>query len=221
MLDVNKVMKDLARVRPVFHSEADFQHALAWHIHEIELDPRVRLEWPVKPPDPEKRIYVDLYLPGRKIAVELKYLTRKLNHEHEGERFELRDQRAQDVRRYDFLKDIQRLEQLSLSDSTDVQAGFAVLLTNDPLYWTPPGLKGVIDAALRLHEGRRIEKGKKMAFHKRASTGTTEGRKAPIRLKDSYDLEWREYSKVGDGANQRFRYLAIQIGCLGKLGKQQ
>ena len=26
-------LKGLAYTRPLFHSEADFQHALAWHIH--------------------------------------------------------------------------------------------------------------------------------------------------------------------------------------------
>ena len=34
MLDIHQIMADLAKRRPVFHSEADFQHALAWLIHE-------------------------------------------------------------------------------------------------------------------------------------------------------------------------------------------
>ena len=111
MLDVTKLMDDLASDRPMFHSEADFQHALAWRIHAEGLDARVRLEWPVELPDQRKRIYLDLWLPGSNVAVELKYLTRGLNFEHEGEHFTLRNQGAQDIRRYDFLKDIERLRE--------------------------------------------------------------------------------------------------------------
>ena len=33
MLAVRDLMAGLAESRKVFHSEADFQHALAWHIH--------------------------------------------------------------------------------------------------------------------------------------------------------------------------------------------
>ena len=33
MLDISGLVASLADTRKVFHSEADFQHALAWHIH--------------------------------------------------------------------------------------------------------------------------------------------------------------------------------------------
>ena len=33
-LDIHNLMQGLSYSRPVFHSEADFQHALAWHIHK-------------------------------------------------------------------------------------------------------------------------------------------------------------------------------------------
>ena len=34
MLDIKGLLTALAESRKVFHSEADFQHALAWHIHQ-------------------------------------------------------------------------------------------------------------------------------------------------------------------------------------------
>ena len=34
MIDMDGLMGSLADSRKVFHSEADFQHALAWHIHQ-------------------------------------------------------------------------------------------------------------------------------------------------------------------------------------------
>ena len=215
MLDVPKLMYDLASDRPVFHSEADFQHALAWRIHAEGLDAPIRLEWLVELPNQGKRIHLDLWLPDSNVAVELKYLTRRLEHEHDGERFVLRDQSARTHGRYGFLKDIERLEQLSLSERTAVQSGFAILLTNDPLYWKPPRREGAVDAEYTLHEGRTIEK--EMAWSELAAAGTIKGREDPICLEGSYDLRWQEYSGVGDGSNRQFRYLAVRISCPSKL----
>ena len=45
MLDIPELMRELARERPLFHSEADFQHALAWRIHETISDCGIRLEY--------------------------------------------------------------------------------------------------------------------------------------------------------------------------------
>ena len=50
-------MAALARVRPLFHSEADFQHALAWLIHQRHSDARIRLEYRVFGLEP---VYLDL-----------------------------------------------------------------------------------------------------------------------------------------------------------------
>lgn len=204
MLDFVGFMNDLERNRPVFHSEADFQHAFAWCIRGSIPDDGVRLEFK---PFPDNRMYFDIWLPGIGMAVELKYRTRKLNLLCEGESFALRDQGAQDVARYDFLKDIQRLEMLQRLPKA--QAGFAVLLTNDPTLWKHPSRPDTVDAAFRLHEGRTITG--EMAWSERASAGTTKGRKDPIRLNASYDLHWRDYAEIGDGDYRRFRYLAVQV----------
>ncbi len=221
MPDVDDLMKGLARERPVFHSEADFQHALAWRIHEVDRDARIRLEWPVQRPDSRKRIYVDVYLPNRKVAVELKYVTQKLRFKHEDECFNLRFQSAQDTRRYDFLKDIQRLEQLYLSARAGLQSGFAILLTNDPLYWEKPspGWEKANDAQFRLHKGRTIHG--KMEWSTETGPGTMGGREDPICLNGSYPLRWRDYAEVSDSPFRKFRYLAIQVGYPSKLGEPQ
>ena len=210
VLDITKLMKGLASDRPVFHKEADFQLALARRIRAECWDPCVRLEHPVEWTGPRKRIYVDLYLPSSKVAVELKYRTQALQSNCKGECFDLCYQSAHDTGRYDFLKDVQRLERLS--ELPDVQTGLAVLITNDPLYWGEPSpdWQETNDAQFRLHEGRTI-KGK-MEWSKRAGAGTTKGRRSPIVLTGSYCLQWQDYADVGDGRYRRFRYLAIQIG---------
>lgn len=72
--DIHSLLAGLARKRPVFHSEADFQFALAWEIRKRRgFD--VRLEFP---PFPNERMRLDIWVPELGTAIELKYLTRKL-----------------------------------------------------------------------------------------------------------------------------------------------
>ena len=152
-------------------------------------------------------MYIDLWLPGLGIALELKYRTRNLNIESNGELFTLLNQSAPDQGRYDFLKDIQRLEQLS--KQPDTRSGFAILLTNDPAYWKPPARLDTFDAAFRLQEGRKLTG--QMAWSERAGDGTTKKREEPISLNGSYNVRWKNFADVGDGKYGLFRYLAIQL----------
>jgi hypothetical protein len=207
MLDIHHLMSELARSRPVFHSEADFQHALAWQIREAMPDCSVRLEF--KPfPDDDKRMYLDIWLPTVGVAIELKYPTRKLELNHNDEYFSLADHSAQDIQRYDFLKDLQRLENV-VARHQPAKAGYAVLLTNDSGYWNVPQNANTIDSEFRLHEGRTITG--RLAWSERAGRGTTRNREKALEIQRSYDLHWRDYSAFGRARNERFRYLAVPV----------
>ncbi len=173
VLDITRLLDGLARERPVFHSEADFQFALAWRIKKATSH-YVRLEFK---PFPAERMYLDMWLPGIGTAVELKYLTRKLDVERDGESFALRDQGAQDLGRYDFLNDLQRLERV-VAKAPHERRGIAVRLTNDPLYWKPPYRRGTVDAEFRLHEDRKLPG--EMCWSKRAGQGPLRDGKAPF-----------------------------------------
>lgn len=202
MIDIPNLMSELARSRQLFHSEADFQHALAWRIHKTIPDCGVRLEYK---PFPDKRFYLDLWLDRIGVAIELKYRTRELRIKRQGELFALRNQSANDISRYDFLRDVSRLERLS--QLSRAKAGYAIFLTNDHLYWSEPTRK-TIDADFRLHEDRPLCG--KMAWLDRASEGTRKGREEPIRLKGSYKAQWREYDDVEGEKYGRLRYLVIR-----------
>ncbi len=149
-------MKGLSRERSIFHSKADFQHALARYIHKKMPHCQVRLEFK---PFEDNNIYLDIWIRDRdrRIAMELKYKTKKLVLLSDDEFFALRNQGAQDYCRYDFIKDIYRLEQV-VPHLGPAKVGFVVLLTNDPSYWKPSKKKDPMDAAFRLdeHEGRKI-----------------------------------------------------------------
>ena len=99
---------------------------------------------------------------------------------------------AQDIRRYDFIMDIRRLERV-VNHSGLAEVGFVVLLTNDPSYWGSPqrGWENRTDGAFRIHEGRVI-KGE-MEWSERASEGTKKGREESISLRGSYEFNWRDY----------------------------
>ena len=207
MLDIHSLMEHLSQSRPIFHVEADFQHAFAWQIHEAMPDGSVRLEF--KPfPDDNKRMYLDIWLPSVGIAIELKYHTQGLDVTHNSERFSLAEHGAQPPRRYDFLTDVERLE-YALDQYQPAKEGYAILLTNYPDHWNHPRNTNTIDAAFRLHEGRTITG--RLAWSERAGAGTTKGREKALEIQGFYDLRWRDYSAFGNARNEQFRYLVVPV----------
>lgn len=213
MIDVNSVLGDLATTRPIFHSEADFQHAFAWRLHELHPTLRIRLEY--RPSTISERMYLDVWATdgNAAVALELKYKTRRLSVTIAGEHFDLTDQSAQDIGRYDAIKDICRLERLAAN-----RAGlfaYTVLLTNDSAYWTSPRGSRTVDAGFRLHEGRLLCG--ECVWGAAAGVGTTKAREKPLRLSGQYPIAWRDYSRVSSQSYGVFRYLAIRIGRNGQV----
>lgn len=207
MLEIPKLMSELSNERPAFHSEADFQHALAWEIHQMWQKSKVRLEY--KPQFFDSRAYVDVWavIGNNGYAIELKYKTRGLRFDAGGETFDLLDQSAQDLGRYDFLKDIQRLERIT--SRTDTLTGYAILLTNDPSYWNKSRDDGTIDAHFRIQDGRVLTG--TLGWSHGASEGTKRDRQDPIRLQGTYKLEWGDYSEPVRATYGKFRYLVIEV----------
>ena len=207
MIDIHKIMEELAIRRPIFHLEADFQFALAWHIKKSLPESEIRLEFK---PFPLDGIYVDIWLSNEGTVIELKYFTRQLESEYGGEIFSLRNQAANPLRRYDFVKDIERIESI-VGQGKTARNGFAVLLTNDSYYWRPPSSnwQNTMDAAFRLHEDRQL--GGNLHWSATVNKNTVKGREEQINLKSSYHLQWENYSNLGIGPGEQFRYLAVSV----------
>ena len=107
--NIQEILKISLKDRNVFHSEADFQHHLAWCIHTELQDSKLRLEYPLSKNNSNRREYCDIVLKSpHNIGIELKYKTKLLTANVKNEYFELKNQGAQDIGRYDFLKDVQR-----------------------------------------------------------------------------------------------------------------
>lgn len=207
MIDILEVMKTLAVLRPVYHSEADFQHAFAWEVHRRIPSVEVRLEKPIF--INEETLHLDLLfqLPGKTMAIELKYKTRKQDLNIGGEDFQLAGHGAQDFGRYDFIKDIQRLEDIT-SHINDCE-GWAILLTNDSSYWNSSS-KESIDQEFRIDESREVLHGS-LGWSLKPSEGTTKGRTKKLQLEGEYPLQWLDYSTACTGKYRQFRFLAVNV----------
>jgi hypothetical protein len=205
MINIFDLMRNLANQRKAYHSEADFQHAFAWEIHRLFPDSLVRLEMPLTV---GRRLHLDILIqfPDRTISIELKYKTRKLVADIDGETFNLSSHSAQDTGRYDFIKDIIRLEDIT-SNLKNCE-GYAILLTNDSAYWSE-SVTGTVDEAFRLTQGR-ILKGS-LSWREEASDGTKKNRDADLELNGEYKLNWQDFSVVNTEYYGQFRYLAVRV----------
>lgn len=206
-MDLHAVMARLAAARPIFHSEADFQHALAWQLRHDCPQYSIRLEY--RPSALAERNYVDIWAmsDAENVAIELKYKTRAINVTVNAERFALLNQSAQNLGRYDTLKDVQRVE--TIVAAVPHSSGFILLLTNDSSYWTPSRTPDAVDALFRMHERRTITG--KLEWGSGASAGTRKAREAGLSITGTYPLTWLDYSTVADTAYGKLRYVLVKI----------
>jgi hypothetical protein len=207
-IDPVELMSDLAGERPVFHSEADFQLALGWLIQQRSPSAKVRLEYRAAYLD--RRGYLDLWIVDGEAAtaIELKYFTRPFEGAVDGEQFVLLNQGAQDISRYDFVRDVERVE--SVVDHGLATSGFAIALTNDSSYWRTPAIpRETADGAFRLHEGRTLEG--TLGWSPSTGAGTMRGREKAHELRRRHHIEWHDYSRRGAAPGQTFRYALVRI----------
>ncbi len=207
MVDIKQLLATLATHRPVFHSEADFQHSLAWQIQKLSPSADIRLELPFRSQVGVIHLDVWVWSPEQVLAIELKYKTRGLSVQVGSEPFSLADQSAQDLGRYDFLKDVQRLEHITASQTN--ATGYAILLTNDSAYWAGSGRDTTAYAAFRLEQGRTIQG--ELKWGAGASEGTKRGREASISLRGKYVPRWVDYSRPSIAGYGTFRYVVLEV----------
>jgi hypothetical protein len=205
MIDIAKVLAALGGARPVFHSEDDFRRALSLALQRSLPDASIQMKYPI---GEDRRTYVDIWVEhdGAVLAIELKYKTQLLAVEHAGEQFRLKQHGAQDLARYDFIRDIERLERI-VRERNDI-TGIAILLTNDHRYWSA-GRENAFDAAFRIWEGRLLHD--TLQWDEATGSGTTKGRERPLQLYGMYRLRWSDYSRVAHENAGTFRYVAVEI----------
>jgi len=200
MIDLEKCLLELANKRPIFHSEADFQHSLAWEIH-LQTNLKIRLEYTyrqVLQKDPQIDIVV--WEEDKLIPIELKYKTRKFTTIIDGEEFFLKDHSATDQGRYDFIYDIKRVEEITEQTHTE---GYCVFLTNVSAFWNKGKLNS-IDNQFKFYQRKEILRGE-LRWQGNPSKKTIENRENPITIRNDYSCNWKDYSSFN------MKYLLLKI----------
>lgn len=208
MINLHNQIDLLKSSRSLFHSEADFQFALAWEIQKSYPKANIRLEYcPAIFPNMHLDILVEL--DGKWFPIELKYKTLKMNVDIGGEYFNLKNHGAQDLGRYDFWIDVERIEQLKQSID-NYEKGFVIMLSNDPSYWVNPrSNKETVCDSFRIHDCSNT-KGT-LSWVGNPSSGTIKNREKSIELNGEYRLLWNTYSTLSNGRSGTFRYLLLEI----------
>ena len=210
-MDLNDIVSNLSEKRPIFHSEKDFQFALSWKIQEMYENLKIRLERPVYINNNDKKIHLDIFIIDNKslILIELKYKKHEINIEWDGEKFHL-SKSAKLPSRYDFVKDISRLEKCKEICMTEYKnfLGYALFLTNERNFWRPPKNKNVDDIEFRIDEGRILSG--KLSWESNTKE-TKKNRKEPLNLNNSYEIHWKDYSNFEDTKNGQFRYTIVKV----------
>jgi len=204
-MDLHQIIKYLAKRRPIFHSEADFQHELAWEIHNEHQDANIRIEKPHNINGERRFIDIVAHLNEKTYFIELKYKTSETSIISGDELFNLKQQGAHDQGSYDFIKDIQRVEESAACHKNG--KGFSVMLTNDSKYWTESKKETIIYRDFQLLESRKLKGELKWESH--AGKGSIKNREYPIILSGTHEINWCPYSSPQN--INPFRYLIIPI----------
>ena len=221
MLEINDILKFLSKEKPVFYSEKDFQCLLGWQIKEKYPDMEVRSEVPIAKED-GKTEHIDLRVRNgkSKIGIELKYITEEFKTTIDEDKFNLKNHSANDLRCYDILKDIQRLE--SYVNNGEIDKGYSIVLTNVKSLWCQKKQKKeTYYDNFRISDGKTVEG--KLCWNKiingetkKPADGTIKGRTKPIYLQGTYNLNWKEYSNnLSDEKESEksglFKYLLVEV----------
>ncbi|MGV8965382.1 MAG: hypothetical protein ACOH2F_03810 [Cellulomonas sp.] len=201
-VSIAELMTGLAKQRPVFHSEADFQHAFARALWEAAPDVQSRLEVPNRSSSGSEHLDLLCIGANARTAIEFKYWTRSWTGTAgtPTEEYRLKAHAATDIARRNFVFDIARLERFGEQTR---QNGIALILTNESSLWAAPPQRAAKtrDSAFRIHEGSTL-----------AGTLLWGGGDYPANTRElhgKYDLAWTDYSSQS-GAGGTFRYLIVE-----------
>ncbi|MEG0283254.1 MAG: hypothetical protein RR425_00585 [Erysipelotrichales bacterium] len=195
MINIDKILKKLSMIRPVFNSEADFQFNFAWQLKLEYPEADIRLEY-INNKIKDMHIDIFILLEGKVIPIELKYKTKSCTCIYMDEDFHLKNHAAQLLGRYDFIRDIERIERCK-SNFENFCEGYAIMITNDSSYYNVPiSTKETICDDFRIHHNKILPFGPRWKGN--PSIGTTKGREKEMNFTIEHCFKWEEYSKVED-----------------------
>jgi hypothetical protein len=214
-------LKELAEIRPLFYSEADFQHSFAILLstkgHTVILEKsfyNVAVDGCLQ--EFYKEMHIDILIDGN-TAVELKYKTKGLGKVYKD--YEIKQHGATNHGRYDAYEDARRIVSLIIDDTyTEVQTGFTIFLTNEELYWSKPNSKSM-NSEFSLVDGCPFKnslswkyKSKNHKLKKKTSGSTRYSKERnPMKVKFRDKILWQNFGKSNDEIIPNFKFFILDL----------
>lgn len=200
---IENLAGNLTPTRPYYCSEGDFQAQMIKEIETRYPDLIAISEYPYQVN--QSTNYIDIAVINRltneKCFIELKYKTRFYQATNPNRLCNLNAQGGQDRTRVSFLRDIARLEDINIAHK------YAILLTNDHLYWMPTPYD-THDLNYRLH-GEINLPGQifgQLAWGHNPQQQWVTDMGVPITLNGNYQLTWSDFTQ-----HPVFRYLLVEV----------
>lgn len=210
---LNAIIMSMAKTRPVFFSEADFQHSLA-----IELKTRgyaVYLEYPLVINSKEYHIDIVVEDQGLLYPIELKFKTNAATCAGLFCDIILKNHGAHDINRFLFWKDVDRIELLKRVFEKKISEGYVIMLSNDDNYWNVPQKTTRKDQMFLLHPMQIVQCISWVNTLNAPNYQTKKATYLSFHLKNAYRIpDWLPYSKAFDinhNPTQEFRFLTLTI----------
>lgn len=210
-LNLAEEMLALSKQRPIFHSEADFQHELGMSLRSRHPALSLRLEHP-RDDAPGAIDIVGRAAGKRALALELKYLCGSLITQLNDEKFVLRAQAGHPFRRYDVVKDLEAMEASARAHPGSQAA--VIILSNDPSYWSRTKRNIVSDVHFRFDDGQTLAGARSWA--EQASEKLRGRRPKELNLEGEYICAWEDFSSLSPPQRRgNFRFLVLEVAASG------
>lgn len=198
---IEKAVKSLSERHPLFQSEEDLKTALADELQHFGFSCEIdKMHDGIK-----TDVWAEHSEEGSVYGILLHNKTAKLEATSQGRDYDLNSDDGHALGRYDFVKDISDLEKLA-GEGGELK-GAVIMVTNDQLYWQPPAKLDSVDKDFLLFNGRKMFG--KLKWGKNASENKVP--KTEIKLRGSYQLNWKYYYKVKNDKNGEFKYLYVRV----------
>ena len=222
------VVQFLSGESVLFSNESDLQLRLSCYLKHSGHYDRVEVEYYVPFQELQRLnpslttanfpwdsdLYIDIVVEkdGQFVPIELKYPTKDIWGAFT--RFGvavtakvpmLKNQGAQDIVRYNYWKDVRRIEALHGAYPDTIDGGLAVMVPNDPSYQNNPTSANVGYAHFSIKDKRAINQlqDRNMSWQNGVSVAT--GHPA-FQIDGSYKLDWKPMPKMSG-----FRYLVLDV----------
>lgn len=236
---IREAINILKTERPIFHSEDDFKFDFSRVLYGLLGDNyELRLERPqdIKMINRDGSIQVirapiDIIVINKKeniiYPIELKYKTNEFTTNFCDENYKLKKHGAPDIGRFNFRKDIYRIEQL-IHHSENTIKGYFIVITNENEYLQDISTKNNLDKHYSFHQDAELHKddlgwnyekqleqdyildsNQKLIKNNKIHWTSIGNEFHKLDLKNTYKIKWDIYSQID---KENFHISIVEIG---------